>query len=63
MIKHIVTGISKTSSILERLADRETLKAQAKLTQASVLVQAAGAHRTAAATGRKVAGALRDLVA
>ncbi|MDM0006468.1 hypothetical protein QTI51_09485 [Variovorax sp. J22G73] len=63
MIKFLITAISKAEAVLETLANRETLKAQAKLVKASALVAEAGTHRAAANTGRRVASALRDLVA
>lgn len=63
MIQTFVSFLAKTATVLDRLSDRESVKAQAKLTRASSLVVAANGHRAAAKTGRKVAQALRDLTA
>jgi hypothetical protein len=61
MILFVIKGFAYIASLLERLADRETLRTQAKLTAASRLVDEAGGHRKLANQGRKVASALREI--
>ena len=61
MIQFVIKGFAHIAAFLERLADRETLKVQAKLTAASKLVDEASGHRKNASVGRKVATALRDI--
>lgn len=62
MILILITLTSKIAAVLESLAARETRKTQKSLERASALVVKANQHRASAATGRKVASALRDLV-
>ncbi|WP_025135270.1 hypothetical protein [Achromobacter sp. DH1f] len=62
MILTIIKLTTKLAKVLDSLAQRETLKTQKALTEASELVAKANKHRATAATGRKVASALRDLV-
>ncbi|MHC0508768.1 hypothetical protein [Achromobacter aegrifaciens] len=62
MILTIIKLTTKLAKVLDSLAQRETLKTQKALTEAGALVAKANKHRATAATGRKVATALRDLV-
>ncbi|KQV99985.1 hypothetical protein [Rhizobacter sp. Root1221] len=61
MIQFVIKGFAHIAAFLERLADRETLRTQAKLEAASKLVEQANGHRKLAFQGRKVATALRDI--
>lgn len=62
MILTLIKLTTKIAAVLDTLANRETQKTQKALTDANKLVVKANKHRASAATGRKVASALRDLV-
>lgn len=62
MILTLIKLTTKIAAVLDTLANRETKKTQKALTDANKLVVKANKHRASAATGRKVASALRDLV-
>lgn len=63
MINALLKTLTAFANLLEAAADKQTLKTQAKLAKAAVLVTEANAHRKAASFARKVSSSLRDIQA
>jgi len=62
MIKLIVNCIATLATLLQRAAEVEQARCEAKLLQASKLVTAAGVNRKAAKFAREASASLGDLL-